>query len=198
MDVVDSLTLLGHRILLVVMDELEHFASFSTWLRFQIDRLHSSSSEDRNELTEKEATMDTGKVLTYIERYLTDSPLRVFFDEIAKEDHAEAWQHTEDVPRLLDVLDTQLRRQETGDKAIKAVFHVEFLVDLAHFWSDRVLDDIAEAKKRSVRLGKPVKLTVGAKVDCYDVRMCEESTTVRAPCSNLFFLYPRRSIYTAH
>lgn len=178
MDIIECLTLLGHKILLIVMDELDHFRSFSMWMRFQIDCLNSSS-DDKSELSEKEATMDNGKVLTYIERYLTDSPLRVFFDEISKEDHAEDWNYTEDVPRLLDLLDTQLKKHQASQKAMRALPHVEFLVDLANFWSNRILDDIAEAKKRSVRLGKLVKLTIGAKVDIFDMRMCEESSTVR-------------------
>lgn len=182
MDVIDCLTLLGHKILLVVMDELEHFTAFSTWMRFQIDRLNSSSQE-KHELTEKEATMDNAKVLTYLQRYLMHSPLHTFFDEIDKEDHANDWKRTEDAPRLLDLLDAQLKKHETGHKAMKALPHVEFLVDLADFWSNRIFKDIAEAKKRSVRLGKPVRLTIGRKIDNFDMRMCEEGSNVTKNCS---------------
>lgn len=189
MDVIECLTLLGHRILLVVMDELEHFNSFSIWMRFQIDRLNSSSQE-KNELTEKEAMMDHSMVLTYIERYLTQSPLHIFFDEIAKEDHTEDWNRTEDAPRLLDLLDTQLKKHETGQKAMKGLPHVEFLVDLAEFWSNRIFKDIAEAKKRSVRLGKPVKLAVGHKIDSYDMHMCKEGQNVISSSSLQFHTPP--------
>ena len=86
MDIIACLTLVGHKILTHAMDELEHFAAFSAWLRFQIDRLASPANDD---LTEKEATMDSGRVLTYIERYLTDSPLSLFFDDVSKDDTIE-------------------------------------------------------------------------------------------------------------
>src|SRR6266536_2491918 len=64
MDIVACLTLVSHKILLLVMEELELFVVFSSWLRLEIDRLASSSHSE--ELSEKEAMMDNGKVLLYI------------------------------------------------------------------------------------------------------------------------------------
>ncbi|KAF7560005.1 hypothetical protein G7046_g4140 [Stylonectria norvegica] len=171
MDIIGCLSLVGNKILVEIMGELECFTAFSTWLRFQIDRLASSSTANE-ELTEKEATMDNSKVLTYIERYLTNSPLRVFFDDVAKEDYAADWAHVEDGPRLLDVLDAQLKKHENGQQAMKALPHVDFLVDYLATCSSRIFKGIAEAKKRSVRFGKPIKITVGHPISQMDVRMC--------------------------
>ncbi|POR37186.1 Coatomer subunit delta [Tolypocladium paradoxum] len=170
MDIIGCLTLVGHKALTHVMDELEHFAAFSAWLRCQIDRFATTSSE---ELTEKEATMDNAKVLTYIERYLTHSPLDVFFDDISKEDYSADWEHCEDGPSLLDVLDRQLRKQEDGQPCMRALPHVDFLVNYMNSWSGRIFKDIAEAKKRSVRFGKSVRLSVGRPVSKMDIKMCE-------------------------
>ncbi|KAH8686721.1 anaphase-promoting complex, cyclosome, subunit 4-domain-containing protein [Ilyonectria robusta] len=175
MDIISCLNLVGHKILISVMDELEHFTSFSTWLRFQIDRLASSSSAIE-ELTEKEATMDHGKVLTYIERYLTESPLKIFFDEIEKDDYSADWAHIEDGPSLLDVLDKQLTNQENGQPSMKALPHVDFLVKYVTTWSNRIFKDIAEAKKRNVRFGKPIKLSVGNPITKMDTRMCRTTS----------------------
>lgn len=159
------------------MDELEHFTAFSTWLRFQIDRL-ASSSTPVDELTEKEATMDTSKVLTYIERYLISSPLDVFFDDVPKEDWQADWDYIEDGVGLLPILDAQLKKQEAGQASRKALQHVEFLVSYVTTWSSRIFKDIAEAKKRSVRFGKAVKLAIGRPIALMDIRMCHTNENV--------------------
>lgn len=159
------------------MDELEHFTAFSTWLRFQIDRL-ASTSTPVDELTEKEATMDTSKVLTYIERYLTSGPLDVFFDDIPKDDWQADWDHIEDGGSLLPILDAQLKKQEGGQASRRALQHVEFLVTYVTTWSSRVFKDIAEAKKRSVRFGKAVKLSIGQSITLMDMRMCRTNENV--------------------
>lgn len=168
MDIISCLNLVGHKILLIVMEELEHFKSFSAWLRFQIDRLQATNDE---ELTEKEATMDTGRVLTYIERYLVDSPLRIYFDEISQENRDADLGATQQGVVVLDVLTTQLNKYEEGQEHMKALPHVEFLMDYATQWANAIFHDIAEAKKRSVRFGQPVRLAIGHKIDHFDVRM---------------------------
>ncbi|KAF4989072.1 hypothetical protein FDECE_14824 [Fusarium decemcellulare] len=172
MGIISSLSLVGHKILIHVMDELENFTAFSTWLRFQIDRLASSSSMGE-ELTEKEATMDNGKVLTYIEHYLIDSSLKAFFDDIQKEDYEADWAHIEDGPALLDTLDEQLTKSATGQPSMKALPHVEFLVAYASDWANRIFKGIAEAKKRSVRFGKPIRLMAEHPISLMDMRVCK-------------------------
>ncbi|TQV92594.1 anaphase-promoting complex component Cut20/Apc4 [Cordyceps javanica] len=172
LDIVNCLSLVGHKILLHIMDELEHFAAFSNWLRFQIDRFASPSSVT-DELTEREATMDTSRVLTYIERYLTGSPLDNFFDTVAREDYEAAWAHIEDGPSLLQVLDKELKKTEAGQPAMRALPHVDFLVDYATTWTSRIFRDIADAKKRSVRFGAPMRLRIGGPISKMDVKMSE-------------------------
>ena len=118
--------------------------------------------------------MDNSKVLTYIERYLTNSPLETFFDDVAKEDWDADLAHIEDgPPNLLDVLDGQLKKLENGQTSMKALPHVDFLVDYATSSSNRVFKGIAEAKKRSVRFGKSIKLSLGQPINRMDVRMCK-------------------------
>ena len=178
MDIVSSLTLVGHKALLVVMDELEHFTTFSSWLRFQVDRLGSTTSEGE-ELTEKEATMNIGKVLTYIERYLIDSPLRIFFGELDQAERSADWGRVEDGACLLDLLTSQLKKLEAGQDAMKALPRVEFLVDYASHCSNHIFKDIAEAKKRSIRFGKPIRLAIGQPIDHFDMRICKSASNVR-------------------
>lgn len=177
MDIVQCLQLIGHKVLINVMDELDSFTAFSTWLRFQIDRLASSSSASE-ELTEKEATMDIAKVLSYIENYLIDSPLRLFFDEMTREDYEADWAHIEGGPTLLHVLDQALVKWENGQPSMKALPRVEFLVSYATNWANRTFKGIAEAKRRSVRLGNPIRLSAGRVVSHRDMRMSKSKNKV--------------------
>ncbi|RDA85012.1 hypothetical protein CP532_2051 [Ophiocordyceps camponoti-leonardi (nom. inval.)] len=171
LDIIGCLHLIGHKILTHVMDELEHFAVFSAWLRFQIEVLAAGAGRSE-ELTEKEATMDTSKVLTYIEKYLTESPLDMFFDEIASKDCTADWDHCEDGPSLLQMLDTQLKKREDGQPSMRALPHVDFLVNYMTTWCGRIFQSVAESTKRSVRFGKPITLSVeGAPIAKMDVRV---------------------------
>lgn len=154
------------------MDELDHFQAFSSWLKFMIDRLASTTSA-AEELTEKEATLNTSKVLTYMERYLVGSPLDGFFDEVTKDDYQADWQHVEDGPSLLAVLDRQLQKQADGQPHMKALPHIDFLVNYATVWSSRIFKDVADAKGRSVRFGEPVKMTTGAPISVMDTKMVD-------------------------
>ncbi|KAG6040531.1 hypothetical protein E4U41_000244 [Claviceps citrina] len=175
LDIIGCLSLVGHKILSHVMDELEAFHAFSGWLRFQIDRFASSSSSSRaaaDELTEKEATMNTSRVLTYIERYLTRSPVDVYLDNVPAQDWQADWDHVEDgLALLLPLLDDQIRKQEAGQASRRALQHVGFLVLYLAAWSDRIFDGIAEAKKRSVRFGTPLRLSIGQPITTMDLRM---------------------------
>ncbi|KAG5928116.1 hypothetical protein E4U42_001226 [Claviceps africana] len=171
-EIIGCLSLVGHKILSNVMDELESFSAFSSWLRFQIDRFVSSSTAT-DDLTEKEATMNTSRVLTYIERYLTCSPVDVFFDEISQQDWQQDWNHMEDGLALLPLLDVQLKKQEAGKMSRRALQHVEFLVSYFTTWSNGIFNGIAEAKKRSVRFGPPLKLSIGQPITTMDLRMCQ-------------------------
>ncbi|KJZ76009.1 hypothetical protein HIM_04465 [Hirsutella minnesotensis 3608] len=174
LDIIGCLTLVGHKILSHVMDELDHFAAFSVWLRFQIDRLASSAGASAgDELTEKEATMDNAKVLGYIEKYLTTSPLGIFLDDISTEDCAADWEHCEDGPSLLEMLDKQLKRRADGQPSMRALPQVDFLVNYMTTWCSRIFNGIAESQKRSVRFGKPIKLALGLPISKSDVRVCK-------------------------
>ncbi|KAL6895150.1 anaphase-promoting complex, cyclosome, subunit 4 domain-containing protein [Trichoderma evansii] len=170
LDTISCLTLVGHKVLIHTMDELQHFSAFSAWLRFQIDQL-GGTGPGVEELTDKEAMMDHTKVLTYIERYLTNSPLDTFLNEIAKDDYDSDWKFIDDGPTLLDVLDKQIKKHESGQPSMRALPHVDFLVNYATTWSNKIFSSIAEAKRRSVRFGTPVKLSIGNPISKMDMKM---------------------------
>ncbi|KAK4455960.1 anaphase-promoting complex subunit 4 [Podospora aff. communis PSN243] len=169
MDIVSCLMVVAHKILLAVMDELEHFQSFSSWFRLEIDRQASSTLSD--ELTEKDVTVDNIKVLAYIQRYLVSSPLEVYFGEATREDYTHSQELVDDGASLLEMLDKQLQRQEAGQQYMKALPHISFLVNYLTSRSNVIFQEIAEAEKRSVRFGQPTELSIDQKMWKQDVHV---------------------------
>ncbi|KAH6661346.1 anaphase-promoting complex, cyclosome, subunit 4-domain-containing protein [Truncatella angustata] len=170
MDVVTCLMLVGNKILLLVMEELELFQSFSTWLRYEIDRLASSTVSE--ELTEKEATMEHGKILTYISQYMPASPLRYYLSKVSEEDASRDTAATEDVASLLDTLGKHIKGQEDGKPHTTVVPQVEFLGALLLKKADVVFEGIAAAERRSVRFGTLQMIKLEHNVSKLDMRMC--------------------------
>ncbi|EJT81403.1 hypothetical protein GGTG_01383 [Gaeumannomyces tritici R3-111a-1] len=173
LEIISCLILACHKVLVHVMNELELFGMFSSWLRFQIDRLASSASSAADDLTEREATMDNGKVLEYISRFLTQSPAAMFFGpldpEAFREDEALA---DGGPPPLLDAVEAQIRLAENGEPHMQALPRIDFLVWYLKGKAQGVFDDIAEAERRSVRFGSPTALAVGGPVSKQEISVC--------------------------
>ncbi|KAJ4421258.1 hypothetical protein N0V85_000243 [Neurospora sp. IMI 360204] len=181
LDMVAALTLVSYKILLAVMDELDHFTSFSSWLRMEIDKLASSSAA-AEELTEKEATMDNVKVLTYIQRYLMGSPLAVYLGDVTAEEREKDWKIAEesDGTSLLELVDQQLKSQERGKPYLKALPKIDQLVNHLTGKSAIVFKEIAEAEKRSVRFNQAVEISTGEKIWRHDIHLCSRSKTTES------------------
>lgn len=179
LDMVAALTLVSYKILLAVMDELDHFTSFSSWLRMEIDKLASSSAA-AEELTEKEATMDNVKVLTYIQRYLMGSPLAVYLGDVTAEEREKDWKVAEesDGTSLLELVDQQLKNQERGKPYLKALPKIDQLVNHLTGKSAIVFKEIAEAEKRSVRFNQAVEISTGEKIWRHDIHLCSRPQAV--------------------
>ncbi|KAL2125954.1 hypothetical protein VTI74DRAFT_2149 [Chaetomium olivicolor] len=169
LDIVSCLMLVAHRVLTTVMDELEHFNAFSIWLKLEIDKQSSSSMSE--EISEKEATMDHPKVMSYIQHYLLSSPLTLYFDEVAKEDYIKDQEMIEPGPSLLDLLDRQLQEQEAGRPYMKVLPRVDFLVNYLTSRANTVFKGIAEAEKQNVRFGQATRLSIGQKIWKHDIWM---------------------------
>lgn len=167
MDIVSCLMLVGNKILLIVMEELELFQSFSIWLRHEIDRLASSSGTD--ELTEKEVTMEHGKILAYIQQYMPASPLRYYLSGIPADESEKGRQQAESGNSLLELLTKQLKKQDSGQSDQGAFSQVVFLCSYLDNKANVIFEGIAEAEKRSVRFGQPAALEVEHSVSKFDV-----------------------------
>jgi anaphase-promoting complex subunit 4 len=178
MDIVSCLMLVGNKILLFVMEELELFHAFSIWLRHEIDRLASSSTTE--ELTEKEATMEHGKVLAYIQQYMPASPLQYYLSSVTTEDTERDRKLADGGSSLLELLGKQVRKQESGQPDTSSYPQVDFLCRYLDSQATSVLEGIAEAERRSVRFGQPTKIVLDSNILHFDVRMSATQTEVRS------------------
>lgn len=178
MDIVSCMMLVGNKVLLLVMEELDLFHSFSTWLQYQIDHLASSSTTD--ELSETEATLEHGKVLKYIQQYMLATPLSGYLNKVAKEDMDRDRVLADNGPRLLDLLDKQIRKQERGQPHTGVFPQVEFLCTYVTDKARAVFEGIAEAEKRSVRFGHPTKIELEHSLAKLDVIMSRKESSVKS------------------
>lgn len=170
-EIVAALTLICHRILIIVIEELDLFRMFSSWLRITIDRVSASSLSD--EIMEKEALLDPSKILRYIEKYLVQSPMATYFEDLPEELVEEEWEtYVNDSAGMLNQVDEQARAQEAGEADVMAMPHMSFLVDLLTEKANGVFDEIAEAEKRLVRFGQAVQLDLPDAVSKVAMTMC--------------------------
>ncbi|KAI0527821.1 anaphase-promoting complex, cyclosome, subunit 4-domain-containing protein [Xylaria bambusicola] len=169
MDIVSCLMLVGNKILLLVMEELELFHAFSIWLRHEIDRLASSSTTD--DLTEKDATMEHGKILAYIQQYMPASPLRHYLSDIEAEDVGRDRKLADSGSSLLELLTKQIQKQESTQADAGSYSQIEFLCKYLDSQAAGVLEGIAEAERRSVRFGQATKIVLDGNVSRFDVRL---------------------------
>lgn len=192
LEVISCLTLACHKILVHVMDELELFAMFSSWLRFQIDRLASSASSAADELSEREATMENGKVLEYISGFLMQSPAAMFFGPPDPENFRKDEEVADGGLPLLDTVEAQIRLAENDEPHMRALPRIDFLVQYLKTKAQGVFDDIAEAERRNVRFGSPTALVVGGPVSKQEMSVCSLPRRVRSPTSSTLSLPPAR------
>lgn len=177
-DVVAALNLICHKILLLVVEELDLFHMFSSWLRITMDRVSTSNVSD--EMMEKEALLDPTKTLRYIERFLVNSPMALYLDQVPKDIWDAEWIDIQDCRRVLDEVDQQLKHEESGRLFKKALPQMAFLVDLLTKRAGSVFENIAEAEKRNVRFGTAATFELrrgdGARetIKLLDGKLCSE------------------------
>ena len=178
MDTVACLHLVASKILNQVIDELDLFGAFSSWLRFEIDRLASNASTTpKDDELEKEATIDHSKVLQYLQTCMTASPLEVYLGDCTSEDYNHGWNQAEKGLPMFDLLDKQLQKQEKGLSYMKPLPRVELLCKYLSMQAKTVFGQIAEAEKRNVLLGHPQEVGVAESDGPKDVKMSKTNSS---------------------
>ncbi|KAG9233604.1 anaphase-promoting complex, cyclosome, subunit 4-domain-containing protein [Amylocarpus encephaloides] len=177
-DTVACLHLVANKILMQAMDELDLFAAFSSWLRFQIDTLASDSSTPNDEEIEKESLIDHSKVLLYIEDCMTASPLEVYFGDSTPEELELGNVLAGQDVSMFDELDEQLQKEAQGLPYKKSLPRLEVLCKTLSWQSNAVFGQIAEAEKRNVRFGNPQHVGFCGQDGLIDMRMVELTSSV--------------------
>jgi anaphase-promoting complex subunit 4 len=103
-------------------------------------------------------TINHSKVLLYIQTVMTNSRLSVFLQEDPLDNQEKYWAGAEQGLPMLELLDTQLQRQEEGLPYEKAVPKVALLCRHMSRQAATVFEKIAEAEKRNVLFGQPTML----------------------------------------
>jgi anaphase-promoting complex subunit 4 len=159
MDTIVCLNLVSARILTYVIEELNMFRSFSTWLRHEIDRLASdASSSPSDDMVDKEAAIDHNKVLLYIQSAMTTSRLAIFFQDAATEGYERDWESAEQGIPMYELLDKQLQKHDSGLPYLEGVTNVELLCRYLGRQATTVFRQIAENEKRNVLFGEPIAI----------------------------------------
>ena len=179
MDIVSCLMLVGNKILLLVMEELELFHAFSIWLRHEIDCLASSSTTE--DLTEKDATMEHGKVLAYIQQYMPASPLRHYLSPVTAEEVERDRKIADGGTSPLEILTKRIQKQESAQVDAGSYPQVEFLYKYLESQASSDIEGIAEAERRSVRFGQATKIVLDKNMSRFDARLSAAPAGVRKP-----------------
>jgi len=172
MDAVACLHLISSKILIQVVDELDLFAAFSNWVRFEIDRLASdSSASPDDDKVEKEASIDHSKVLLYLQTAMTNSPLAIYFDDSLPEQDDNGWKNAEQGLPIYELLDKQLQKQDEGAPYMRTLPRVDLHCKLLARQASIVFGQIAEAEKRNVIFGKVYEIGLAETSGPVDMRM---------------------------
>lgn len=174
MDTISCLNLVSARILTYVVDELDQFLAFSSWLRHEIDRLASSSSTASDDMVEKDAMIDHSKVLLYIQTAMNNSRLGAFFQDISSDDYNDQWESAEKGIPMLEILDEQLKKHNAGLPYVKALPNIDLLRKHLERQSSAVFQQVADSEQRNVLLGDALELESDSQDVILDMIVCPE------------------------
>lgn len=175
LDTIAGLNLVASRILTYVVEELDLFAAFSTWIRREIDKLASgSSSNTPDESLEKETLIDHGKILLYIQTALTNSRLAPFFADSSQKETEKNWESLSDGIPAFELIDTQMRKHDENKPYSKSLLRVDSLCSYLTAQAHTLFQQVAEAEKRNVIFGQPLQLGNFQNNAPLAIKMCAE------------------------
>ena len=173
LDVISCLSLLAHSILKYAGTELRQFSSFSTWLRHEID-VQAADPMSAEDPAEKDQTIEHANVLEYIQGPMRRSKLaRIFLPSVA----GDQFPVIGSSPKTQAFYDGFRMDMASYDNDIGAQVDIPSLCNLTELLERQcgvVFAQIAEAQKRNVLFGSPIKLGpyIGGKP--VDMRMLYE------------------------
>jgi anaphase-promoting complex subunit 4 len=174
MDTVACLHLVSTKILIQVVDEIDLFGAFTSWMRYEIDRLAADSSVPKEEELEKEASLDHSKVLMFLQTCMPTSPIETYLGDSMLDESKLAWGQSQKGLSMFELLDKQLQKQEQGFPYIKSLPRIELLCRHLTEQAKEVFSQIAKAEKRNVVFGKPQEIGSAEKDGLVDMYMAAD------------------------
>ncbi|CCU82675.1 anaphase-promoting complex component Cut20/Apc4 [Blumeria hordei DH14] len=154
MDLSSCLSLISSRILMHTIDEIELFSSFSTWLRSEIERLASDKSDITDESSEKEASINYGKVLLYLQTMMTNSNLEVHFTKPSPTEERDATKISQSSQKFCESLNEHFQNIKKGFSLKNSILNIECIYEELSRQASTIFDQIADEEKRNVILNK--------------------------------------------
>jgi anaphase-promoting complex subunit 4 len=147
------------------------------WLRHEIDiQAAENSGSSPDDGSDKDALIEHAKVIDYIQGAMTKSRLAEFFPAVPADDKRDQWDLRDEGLPLFDTLKKELKKRSLDvytDKQLPGIG--SFCEHLAR-QCDIVFKKIAEAERRNVLFGRPVRLTKGTESNVVDMRVCVKAS----------------------
>lgn len=170
-DTINCFNLMAHNILIHASIELQQFASFSMWLRHEIDtQAADPNSASAEEMAEKDTLIDHAKVLDYIQGAMTKSRLVEFFqppDLEGQLKHDLAAEGTS----LYATYKKELKKYDGGSQINARLPRLDNLFDHLSKQCEVIFNSISQTQQRNVMYGTPVLINRNCNTRMMDARM---------------------------
>ncbi|KAH0551523.1 hypothetical protein GP486_007262 [Trichoglossum hirsutum] len=176
-DVIRCLKVLAQIILNHAGVELAQFTAFSTWLRHEIDT-HAADNGDSSpdDSSDRDILIEHAKVIDYIRGAMTKSKLAEFFSPPSTDDMRDQWELRDEGPSLFDNLKKELDKRSVSASVDKRLPGIGSFCEYLARRCDIVFNQIAEAGRRNVLFGGPVRLMKGNESSIADMRVCVKAS----------------------
>lgn len=182
LDVISCLILSAHSILKHAGTELRQFSAFSTWLRHEID-VQASDVSSADDPAEKDNSIDHARVLEYIQGAMTKSKLADFFPQQLEEDQRPLIGTRSEGTSIYEDFKNRMAKRDATPQLDKRLPCLRLLTRLLEEQCSVVFEQIAEAQKRNVLFGSPIKLGAELGGTPMDMRMMYEVSQARDAAS---------------
>jgi anaphase-promoting complex subunit 4 len=172
-DTIRCLKILTQTVLNYAGIELNQFAAFSMWLRHEIDiQAAENSGSTPDDVSDKEGLIEHARVIDYIQGAMTKSKLAEFFPPISIDDRRDQWNLRADGLSLFDIVKKELKKHSLSIQTDRRLLEIRSFYEHLARQCTAVFKQIAEAERRNVLFGRPIRLMKGNKSSIADMRVC--------------------------
>ncbi|KAF2120260.1 anaphase-promoting complex, cyclosome, subunit 4-domain-containing protein [Lophiotrema nucula] len=169
--ILQNIRLLGHTTLLYAGDEKRQFASFSKWLRYEIDfEATEPGSQSREEMEGKDPGVDIGMVLGYVQYGLTNSDLAPYLaadSQLPSEQRVAPPASYDETRKAIDLLKEGASYKEEALSLEHVFLHL-------NAGCTKLFHQISQWQEGNINMSSGLVLAEGSTPDVVDMRMVFE------------------------